>query len=175
MSGLLDLHNIADAAERRATWRQSMATLARVSAEEGPGPLDGLHPDALVRGVRAAIAAGLVDDLDWLAPAAAGAALYELASALPVGLEQRDLGRRVLARLLAGNAEVFVTLANRMAWGAGKGLNTPALRARMALVTELPIGLGVTDGPLALALTSRRELVREWILNPSTGSLPAQI
>src|SRR5690242_20358282 len=109
-------------------WRQSMAALARAMVEEGPGPLDGLHPDALVKGVRAALGAHLVDDLDWLEPAAAGAALFELASALPIGPEQRDLGRRVLARLLAANAEAFVVLATRMALTTGKGLSTTAVR-----------------------------------------------
>jgi hypothetical protein len=174
VSGLLELHNQSDAAERRAMWRQSMAALARAMVEEGPGPLDGLHPDALVKGVRAALNNQLVDDLDWLEPAAAGAALYELASALPIGTEQRDLGRRVLARLLAANAEAFVALATRMALSSGKGLGTSAVRARIAIVTELPIGLGIADGALALALASRRDLAREWIAGGSTGSLPAR-
>lgn len=174
VSGLLDLHNLIDAGERRATWRQSMAALARATAEEGPAPLDALHPEALVKGVQAALHSGLVDDLDWLAPAAAGAALYELASALPLGTEQRELGRRVMARLLAGNAEAFASLATRMALGSAKGLGSAAARARIALVAELPIGLGIGDGPLALALASRRELAREWIATPSTGSLPAR-
>jgi hypothetical protein len=174
ISGLLELQNVPNAAERRGVWRQSMAALARAAVEEGPGPLDGLHPDALVRGVRAALTNGLVDDLDWLAPSAAGAALYALASALPLGPEQRDLGRRVLARLHAANAEAFVALATRMALGSGKGLGSAAVRARIALITELPIGLGIADGPLALALASRRELSREWIGTMSMGSLPAR-
>ncbi|HEY2516287.1 MAG TPA: serine/threonine protein kinase, partial [Polyangiaceae bacterium] len=174
VSGLLELHNVSDVAERRTMWRQSMAALARGVAEEGPGPLDGLHPDALVRGVRAALGSQLVDDLDWLEPAAAGAALYELASALPLGPEQRDLGRRVLARLLAANAEAFTALVTRMALSTGKGLGTVAVRARIGLVTELPINVAVADGPLALALASRRELAREWIAQNSTGSLAAR-
>jgi hypothetical protein len=174
VSGLLELHNVSDAAERRAMWRQSMAALARAMVEDGPGPLDGLHPDALVKGVRAALGNQLVDDLDWLEPAAAGAALYELASALPIGPEQRDLGRRVLARLLAANAEAFVALATRMALSTAKGLATTAVRARIALVTELPIGLGIADGALALALASRRDLAREWVSQTSMGSLPAR-
>jgi hypothetical protein len=174
VSGLLELHNVSDTAERRAMWRQSMAALARATAEEGPGPLDGLHPDALVKGVRAALAAQLVDDLDWLEPAAAGAALYELASALPIGPEQRDLGRRVLARLLAANAAAFVALATRMAQSSGKGLATTAVRARISLVAELPIGIGLADERLALALASRRDLAREWIAEGSTGSLAAR-
>jgi len=103
-SSLLELHKLPGAADRRASWRQSMAALARAASEDGPGPLEGLHPDALVEGVRAALASGLVDDLDWLTPAAAGVALFELASALPLGPEQRELGRRVLARAMATSA-----------------------------------------------------------------------
>jgi len=173
-STLLELHMLAGAAERRAAWRQSMATLARAVAEDGSRPLEGLHPEGLVLGVRAALGAGLVDDLDWLAPEAAGAALYELASALPLGPEQRELGRRVLARLMAADAATFVAIAWRMALGAGKGLGSAQVRARVALVTELPISLGVSDGPLAFAIAARRELAREWIGIPSTGSLASR-
>lgn len=173
-SSLLELDKLEGASERRASWRQSMAALARATVEEGPGPLEGLHPGALVAGVRAALRAGLVEDLDWLAPAAAGAALYELASALPLGPEQRELGRKVLARLLVGDAETFVAIARRMALGAGKGLGTPAIRVRVALVTELPLAAGIADGPLSLALASRRDLARDWIAVPSTGSLPSR-
>jgi hypothetical protein len=173
-SGLLELHKVTDVAERRASWRQSMAAMARAGNEDGPGPLEGLHPEALVAGVRAALQSGLVDDLDWLASAAAGSALYELASALPVGPEQRELGRRVLARLVAADAATFAAIARRMALGAGKGFASPAIRARVALVTELPIALGIDDGPLALAIASRRDLARDWIATPSTGSLPSR-
>jgi hypothetical protein len=127
-----------------------------------------------VQGVRAALQAGLVDDLDWLAPAAAGAALFELASALPLGTEQRELGRRVLARLMAADAETFVAIARRMAMSSPKGLGSAAVRARVALVVELPISLGVSDGPLALAIAARRESAREWIGEASTGSLPSR-
>jgi eukaryotic-like serine/threonine-protein kinase len=174
VSGLLELHTLSGASERRASWRQCVAALARAAAADGPGPLEGVHPEALVAGVRAALQSGLVDDLDWLEPPAAGSALYELASALPPGPEQRDLGRRVLARLLAADAAAFVAVARRMALGPGKGLVSPGMRARVALVTELPIGLGVADGPLALAIASRRDLAREWIAVPSTGSLPSR-
>ncbi len=151
-----------------------MAVLARAASEEGPGPLEGLHPNALLAGVRAALQAGLADDLDWLAPAAAGAALYELASALPIGFEQREIGRRVLARLLAADAGTFVAIARRMALGGGRGLAHQGIRARVALVTELPTCSGLGDGPLALALASRRDLVREWIGESSTGALPSR-
>jgi len=90
------------------------------------------------------------------------------------GSEQRELGRRVLARMLAGNAETFTAMATIMAQTAGKGLSAPAIRARVALVTELPIAHGIADGPLALALVSRREYAREWVAAPSTRSLPAR-
>ena len=173
VSGLLDLHKLADAPERRATWRQSVASLA-ASSDEGPSPLEGLHPEALAKGVKVAITDGLVDDLDWLAPSAAGAALYALAAALPLGWEQREIGRRVLARLNAGNAETVLAMTTRMALGAGKGLANGPVRARIALAVELPIGLGMADGALALALCSGRELAREWISIASTGALPAR-
>jgi eukaryotic-like serine/threonine-protein kinase len=173
-SSLLDLHKLEGAVERRASWRQSIAALARATAEDGPGPLEGLHPEALLKGVQAALRADLVDDLDWLAPSAAGAALYELASALPLGPEQRELGRRVLARLLTADAETFVTIARRVALGAGRGLGSAAMRARVALVMELPLMNSVADAPLALALASRRDLAREWIGTASTGSLPSR-
>ena len=93
---------------------------------------------------------------------------------LPLGGEQRELGRRVLARLVAADAETFVAIARRMALGTGKGLGSPGIRARIALVTELPIALGVSDGPLALAIASRRDLARDWIVGASTGSLASR-
>jgi hypothetical protein len=175
VGSLLDLPKLVQPADRRAAWRQSVAALARTSTDDdGPGPLEGLHPEALLIGARTAIDSGLADDLDWLAPAAAGCALYELASNLPFGQERRELGRRALKRLLEGDAETFVAIATRMARATGKGLASPGVRARIALVVELPLGLGIDAGPLALALASRRDTAREWLEIPSTGSLPAR-
>jgi hypothetical protein len=170
------LVELADAspAERRALWRQAMVALSRSGAEEGPSPLDGMHPDVLQKSVHAAIDAGLVDDLDWLSPEAAGVALYTIAAALPASPEQREIGRRVLSRMLAGNAQTFTAMATSMAQTGGKGLTSPAIRARVALVCELPIAHGIADGALALALVSRRESAREWIATASTGSLPSR-
>jgi hypothetical protein len=173
VSSLLELAD-ASSADRRVLWRQAMAALSRANLDEGPGPLEGLHPDVLQRGVSAALSAGLADDLDWLSPQAAGVALYTLAAALPVGTEQRELGRRVLARMLAGDAETFTAIATSMAQSSGKGLGSPNVRARIALVTELPLSHGIADGPLALALVSRREFQRDWVSVPSTRSLPAR-
>jgi len=176
VGSLLDLPKLSQPTDRRAAWRQSIAALARATAgdDDGPGPLEGLHPEALLVGVRTALDAGFVDDLDWLSPAAAGCALYELASALPFGKERRELGRRTLSRLLDGDAETFVAIATRMARATGKGLASPGVRARVSLVVELPLGQGVDAGPLALALASRRDTAREWLEIPSTGSLPAR-
>ena len=173
VSSLLELAT-ASPNDRRALWRQAMAALSRPPTEGGPGPLEGLHPDVLLKGVQAALANGLVDDLDWLSPHAAGIALYSLAAALPVGSEQRELGRRVLARMLAGSAETFTAMVTIMAQTGGKGLSSAAIRARVGLVTELPISHEIADGPLALALVSRREYAREWVGAPSTRSLPAR-
>ncbi|MBX3207838.1 MAG: serine/threonine protein kinase [Labilithrix sp.] len=151
-----------------------MAALSRTNLDGGPGPLEGLHPDVLLKGVSAALHDGLADDLDWLSPQAAGVALYTLAAALPVGVEQRELGRRVLARMIAGDAETFTAIATSMAQSAGKGLGSPNVRARIALVAELPLAHAIADGPLALALVSRREFQRDWVSVPSTRSLPAR-
>ena len=150
----------ADAAERRSAWRQSITSISRAAQEDGPSPLDGLDPNALARGVQVALQAGLADDLDFLSPAASGVALYVLANALPPGQEQRELGRRMLARLLAGNAETFSALATKMAQSHAKGIASSGARARIALVAEAPINTDVSDGPLALVLVSRRDLAR---------------
>ena len=174
VGSLLELPKLAQPADRRAAWRQSMAALARAPVDDGPGPLEGLHPEKLLQGVQTALADELADDLDYLAPAAAGCALYELALALPFGKEKRELGRRALMRLLEGDAETFVAIATRMASSTGRGLSSPQVRARLALAVELPIGLGIDAGPLALALASRRDTAREWLELPSTASLPAR-
>ena len=172
LQGLLELHKLRDTGTRRAAWRGSVASVARACAEDMPSPLEGLSPGAIVDSVRLALSTGLIDDLDWLSPSSAGAALYEIAAALPSGAEKRELGRRVLARLLDGDAAAFVALATRMALGSGKGLGGDAVRARVALALALPSWLGVRVDPLALALCSRRELGREWVGTPATGSLP---
>jgi hypothetical protein len=169
---VVDLPRLESAEDRRAVWRQTLVLLAR--GADGPGPLEGLHPDALLAAIRTALADGLVDDTDWLAEPAAGAALYELAAVVPPSNEQRELGRRVLARLLQGGAETFAAIATRMALGTGKGLSAPHVRARIALLLELPLSLGVASGPLCLALVARRQLARDFVVGPSTESLPAR-
>ncbi len=108
----------------------------------------------------------------FLAPEASSVALYELASALPLGPERRDLGRRVLAQLFEGNARTFVAIATRMAATSSRALTGGGARARIALSIHFPRWTDVPADALALALASRRDLARSWIGTPSTGSLP---
>lgn len=175
LDGLVQLHRVETAEERRATWRQSMASLAgMVSAQRRPVPLEGLDPDALCDSVAIALEDRLVDDLEFLSAPAAAAALYELAAALPVSDEKRHLGRRILSRLHSADAATFVALATQLALGSKRALSGPSIRARVALSLDLPIGAAARADALALALISRRELEREWLAAHSTGSLPAR-
>src|SRR6185437_6896013 len=48
------------------------------------------------------------------------------------------------------------------------------VRARVSLVVELPFSSAVSDGPLCLALVARRQLARDFVVAPSTASLPAR-
>jgi hypothetical protein len=174
LEGLLDLARLNDRAERRSSWRQSIVSLGQATSNRGPAPLEGIDPAALVPAVKVALADGLIDDLDWLSAEAAAVALYEIASALPQGAEKREIGRRVAAHTYDGGAELFASVATRMALGTGKGLSGPQMRARVALVLELPFGQSARVDGLAYALASRRDLVKEWIARPSRGSLPAR-
>jgi hypothetical protein len=174
LEGLLDLALLTDRAARRSSWRQSIVSLGQATSHQGPAPLDGVDPAALVPAVRVALADGLLDDLDWLSPEAAAVALYEIASALPQGVEKREIGRRVAAYTFDGSADVFAAVATRMALGSGKGLSGPQMRARVALVLELPFGQSARVDGLAFVVASRRDLVKEWIARPSRGSLPAR-
>src|SRR5687768_14644688 len=133
LDALAGLHLVADADERRAAWRQSMATLAAAAADQHPVPLEGADPNAMRESVRAAITSGLLDDLDFLHRSHAAAALYELAAVLPLGDERREIGRRVAEHLHQGDAATFVALATQLAIASRRGLSGPAVRARVAL------------------------------------------
>jgi hypothetical protein len=174
LAGLAQLHRVDDMDQVRALWRRGMATLAAVASEYQPVPLEGFSPSALLAGARIALNSGLFDDLDWLSPAAAAAAMFELAAALPRSDERRELGRRVLTALHQGDAETFITLATSLALGTSRGLSGPHIRARVALSMYMPLGLGTQADALALALISRRDSEREWLVEPSTGSLPSR-
>src|SRR5262245_7230748 len=174
LRGFLELPRVESDEERRSLWRQAMATLARAALEQQPVPLEGLDPALLLEAVRAVFKIGLLDDLDWLSPPGAAAAVYELAAALPVGPERRQLGRRVLTRLYEGDVETFVVLATSLAAESKRMLTGAPIRARLALALELPLGGGVRTDALALMLISRPEPRREWLTEPASGSLPSR-
>lgn len=174
LQGLLELGALTDPAARRASFRQSLASVARAATEPGPGLLDGLRPDRLQRSVRVALDDRLIDDLDWLSAPAAALALYELAAALPACEERRDVGRRALKAVHGGNAATFAAVATRMALESKKALGGHAMRARIGLCLELGAAAPVAVEPLALALAARRENAREWVAVPSTGALPSR-
>jgi hypothetical protein len=175
LEGLTVLHRLSTSEQREAAWRQGMATLARAVVDERrPVPLEGLDPDALLQSMEIAAESGLIDRLDWLSGASAAAALYEVAAALPTGPMKRQLGRMVLQRLRKGDAETFVSVATQLALGSQRALSGRSMRARVALSLMLPIGTVRNVDALALALISRRELSREWLREPATGSLPSR-
>jgi hypothetical protein len=174
LSALTRLPHVETEEERRSLWRQSMATLARAALEQQPVPLEGIDPKLLLEAVRTALSENLVQDLGWLSPPAAAAAVYELASAIPMGSERRQLGRQVLLRLYEGDAETFVALATSLAAESKRTLTGASIRARVALALELPIGNSVSADRLALALVSRPDLRREWLIEPAAGSLPSR-
>lgn len=174
LAGLAQLHHLDSVAEVRSQWRRGIATLAALASDQQPVPLEGMSPELLLAGVRLALNNRLLDDLDWLSPPAAAVAVFELASVLPRSAAKRELGRRVLTSLHHGDAETFVALATALALGSRRALGGALVRARVALSLDLPLGLGTRADALALALISRRDLQREWLLIPATGSLPSR-
>lgn len=172
--GLVLLHTIPTAEARRAAFRRGMASLALAARQREPVPLEGLAPDALLESIRCAWADGLLDELDWLTPASSAVAMFELVSALPLSGERRELAQRVADKLCDGSAETFVAIATSLALGTKRGPRGRAVRARLALALEL----GSADVPgvddLALALVSRRDMVREWLHAPARGGLASR-
>jgi len=162
------------ASERRANWRQIIASLGQGIRVEGPSPLDSIGTDTIVGATSVALTNGLVDDLEWIEPRQSAVALYELTSALPAGRERRELGRRVFARVYEGTASTFNAVAVRIALSAARSLDTPALRARVSLLLDLPTGSTVNPDALALALVVRRDNFERWVARPSVGALSAR-
>jgi hypothetical protein len=171
VEALATLVQLSDAGERRASWRQAIAALGQSGIGLGPPPLDGIDPDVLGRAIGTALESGLVDDLAWLGSGPAAVALYEITAALPAGRIRRELGRRVFARVYEGTAGTFAMVAARMAFGSGRTFEAAAVRARVGLVLDMPVGSAVNPDPLALAITTSRELRQKWLLQARTGTL----
>ena len=172
LARLLELPRVQDKDVRRGIFRQSVAALGLGTHGGGPLALAGVDPKALARSVQMVWADELLDDLDFIAPAAAAVALYQLASALPLGGERRAIGRKVLTYLYKGNAETFAALASRMAMGSTRSLQGAGIAARVALATTLRSNADATIDRLALAIVVRPELARQWINHSAIGSLP---
>jgi len=72
--------------------------------------LAGVDPNALARSVQAAAADKLLENLDFIAPAAGAVALYQIAGALPLGAERQgasDLVQRHGSRGRSDEIQVF--------------------------------------------------------------------
>jgi len=174
VEALATLVRVSDEAERRANFRQAVTALGQSSGASGPPPLDGIEPEVLSRVMGIALDAGLVDDLDWIAPGPAAVALYEITAALPQGKPRRELGRRLFARVYEGTAGTFAAVAARMALSSGRPLEAVAIRARIGLLFDLPVGSSVNADQLALTLVTRRELRDRWLDRARSGTLPAR-
>ena len=105
LDGLSSLHLVDDAEARRALWRSSLASLASSLLDERTAaPLEGVATDQLLASVQMALADRSLEDVDFLSPEAAGAALYEIANALPPCDLKRELaGRTERERLNLGD------------------------------------------------------------------------
>src|SRR5258706_425478 len=173
LAAFAGLHALADADERRRVARQGLAMLAQI-AEREPAPLEGIPEDQLLLAVRAALGDGVLADLDWLSPAAAAVALFELAQALPPGAERRELGRRVLTRLRDADRDTFVRLLIALARSSPKLVATEGLRARLEVVLSAPLTAPGAIGELALGLLAQPSLAQSWVEGPASGALPGR-
>src|SRR5690349_20600185 len=145
LAAFAELYAIESADERRRVARQGLAMLAEI-AEREPAPLEGLAAESLLRSVRVALTDGILGDLDWLSPASAAIALFELAQALPAGAERRELGRRVLTWLREADHATFVRLLIAFARTSPKIVAAEGLRARLAVVLAAPLTAPGTIG-----------------------------
>jgi eukaryotic-like serine/threonine-protein kinase len=173
LTGLAQLHELTNDEDRRTVWRQGLSALASVASVH-PAPLEGLDPEALVASARLALLTGLVDDIGFLSKPVAAAALFELAAALPPGLEKSDLGRRIATALQSGDGPTFVAVTRALALSVPRALADPIVEARVALALQLPLGGDAGVDALALALISHAELEQTWLTAASTGSLAAR-
>ncbi len=168
------LHELCADQELALAFRQGMASLAQVARDPAAVPFAALEPEDVQASVQLALTAGLLDDLSFLSGPSAASALYALASVLPLGVERRELGRRVLVYLQQGDAETFLALATALALGTTRAFEGPSVRARLALVLLLPAQASARVDPLAFTLLSQRELATRFVIEPATADLPAR-
>ncbi|HET9989383.1 MAG TPA: serine/threonine-protein kinase [Kofleriaceae bacterium] len=173
LAAFASLHLLGDLDERRRAARQGLAMLAQI-AEREPAPLEGLDANQLLLAVRAMLGDGVLGDLDWLSPAAAAVAMFELGQAVPAGAERRELGRRVLTRLRDADRDTFVRLLVALARSSPKVVASEGLRARLEVVLSAPLTAPGSIGELALGLLAQPSLAQSWVEVPATGSLPAR-
>ncbi|MEO6775466.1 MAG: serine/threonine-protein kinase [Kofleriaceae bacterium] len=186
LAAFASLHLLADLDERRRAARQGLAILAQI-AEREPAPLEGLDANQLLLAVRAMLSDGVLGDLDWLSPAAAAVAMFELGQAVPAGAERRELGRRVLTRLRDADRDTFVRLLVALARSSPKVVASEGLRARLEVVLSAPLTApgpvrrgrdphpaSGSIGELALGLLAQPSLAHSWVEVPATGSLPSR-
>ena len=172
LARLLELPRVQSKDVRRGIFRQSVTALGMGDQSGGPMALAGVDPKALGRSIEMVAQDGLLEDLDFLAPAASAVALYQIANGLPLGAERRSIGRKVLNYLYKGNVETFATVASRMAMGSLRPLEGAGIRARVSLGVSLRTGSDSAVDRMALAFITRRELARVWINHNAISSLP---
>jgi hypothetical protein len=173
LAAFASLHLLGDLDERRRAARQGLAMLAQI-AEREPAPLEGLDANQLLLAVRAMLGDGVLGQLDWLSPAAAAVAMFELGQAVPAGAERRELGRRVLMRLRDADRDTFVRLLVALARSSPKVVASEGLRARLEVVLSAPLTAPGAIGELALGLLAQPALAQSWVEVPATGSLPSR-
>lgn len=172
LARLLELPRIESKSVRLGIVRQAIVALGMGDQGRAPMALAGVDPAALHASLRVAHADGTLEQLDFVSPAAAAIALYQIAGALPLGSERRAVGRKVLNFLYQGDAGTFAALASQMAMGSARPLQDTGVRARLSLT----LGASSLGDPaidrLALAMASRAVLADSWIAAAATGSLP---
>ncbi len=149
-----------------------MAGLARAAIEDGVAlPLEGLDPHMLRQVVVQAQVDGVLEEPHATDDRYYAVAAFEVASALPDGVEKRALGRLTLRQLRLGSARTFCVLATRLAKGMGSVLEAPRYYARAVLSLELGASIGREVEAFAAAVLENPRLVRSWVVEGATGPL----
>lgn len=169
---LADLLRAEEAPRRRTLWRRSVGVLARLAVAEARDlPLEGVDPAALRRAVSQAQRDGLLEDWSFLPEPEAAAAAFELAAALPDGIEKHALGRWVVRELRVAAAPTYVVLASRLCQSLGATLDEPRYHARTLLAVEQREALGPAVDQLAAGILVHPRLLKRWVMEGASGTL----